>query len=49
MKGIVFNLLEEVIRKEHGEDAWDALLEVTELDGAYTSSGAIPTRTWASS
>lgn len=40
MKGIVFNLLEEVVRREHGEDAWDALLEATGLTGAYTSLGS---------
>lgn len=42
MKGIVFNLLEEAIRQEHGEDAWDALLDQTQLDGAYTSLGNYP-------
>jgi len=42
MKGIVFNLLEEAIRQEHGEDAWDALLAHTELEGAYTSLGNYP-------
>ncbi|PYV44651.1 MAG: heme NO-binding protein [Acidobacteria bacterium] len=42
MKGIVFNLLEEAIRQEHGEDVWDALLDHTELEGAYTSLGNYP-------
>jgi hypothetical protein len=42
MKGIVFNLLEEVVRAEHGEDAWDALLETAGLEGAYTSLGSYP-------
>ncbi|MBI3894507.1 MAG: heme NO-binding domain-containing protein [Acidobacteria bacterium] len=42
MKGIVFNLLEEVIRREHGEETWDALLEATRLEGAYTSLGNYP-------
>ena len=40
MKGIVFNLLEELVRRDHGEDAWDSLLEATKLDGAYTSLGS---------
>ena len=40
MKGIVFNLLEEVVSRDHGEDVWDALLEATGLDGAYTSLGS---------
>ena len=39
MKGIVFNLLEEVVSTEHGEDVWDLLIERAELDGAYTSLG----------
>jgi hypothetical protein len=42
MKGIVFNLLEEVVRAEYGEDAWDDLLERAGLDGAYTSLGGYP-------
>lgn len=40
MKGIVFNLLEEVVRREHGEDTWDSLLDAAGLDGAYTSLGS---------
>lgn len=28
MKGVVFNLLEEVVRREHGEDPWDAVLRI---------------------
>ncbi|WP_044873058.1 heme NO-binding domain-containing protein [Pseudomonas sp. LFM046] len=42
MKGIVFNLLEEVVIRHQGEDAWDALLEGAGLDGAYTSLGSYP-------
>lgn len=42
MKGIVFNLLEEVVRRECGEDVWDTLLEVARLDGSYTSLGNYP-------
>ena len=40
MKGIVFNLLEELIRRKHGEDTWDTLLESAGLGGAYTSLGS---------
>ena len=40
MKGIVFNLLEELVRRDHGETTWDALLESAGLDGAYTSLGS---------
>ena len=42
MKGIVFNLLEEVIRKEYGEETWDRLLDATAMEGAYTSLGNYP-------
>ncbi|MBS1813797.1 MAG: heme NO-binding domain-containing protein [Acidobacteria bacterium] len=42
MKGIVFNLLEEVVTSHHGPDAWDSLLENAGLDGAYTSLGSYP-------
>ena len=42
MKGVVFNLLEEVVSHAHGEDAWDALLDGAKLDGAYTSLGSYP-------
>ena len=40
MKGIVFNLLEELVRRHHGEDTWDALLEAAGVQGAYTSLGS---------
>jgi hypothetical protein len=40
MKGIVFNLLEEVVRREYGEDTWDALLDGAHLSGTYTSLGS---------
>ncbi len=42
MKGIIFNLLEEVITQESGEGAWEALLEATRLNGVYTSLGSYP-------
>jgi hypothetical protein len=42
MKGIVFSLLEEVVRREYGEETWEALLEATQLDGVYTSLGNYP-------
>lgn len=42
MKGIVFNLLEEVVTQHQGADTWDALLENAGLDGAYTSLGSYP-------
>lgn len=39
MKGIVFNLLESIVTREHGLATWDALLERTKLDGTWTSLG----------
>jgi hypothetical protein len=42
MKGIVFNLLEEAVSRQYGEDTWDDLLEAAGLDGAYTSLGNYP-------
>lgn len=42
MKGIVFNLLEEIVRNEYGEDVWDDLLEASHSDGVYTSLGSYP-------
>jgi hypothetical protein len=42
VKGIIFNLLEEVVVSHHGEDTWDQLLTATSLDGAYTSLGSYP-------
>ncbi len=42
MKGIVFNLLEEIVVREHGDETWDALLEAAGAGGAYTSLGNYP-------
>jgi hypothetical protein len=42
MKGIVFNLLEELVCRDHGEDTWDGLLEAAGVEGAYTSLGTYP-------
>jgi hypothetical protein len=42
VKGIVFNLLEAVVTKEHGENVWETLLDNAGMDGAYTSLGSYP-------
>ena len=42
MKGIVFNLLQEVVSRDYGEDAWDDLLDAAEVGGVYTSLGSYP-------
>jgi heme-NO-binding protein len=42
MKGIIFNLLEEVVSTHMGEMVWDGILESAGADGAYTSLGNYP-------
>ena len=42
MKGVIFNIVEETVRAEHGENAWDSLLDAAGLTGAYTSLGTYP-------
>jgi hypothetical protein len=42
MKGVVFNLLEESVRREFGEEVWEDLLDEAGLSGAYTSLGNYP-------
>jgi hypothetical protein len=42
MKGIIFNLLEEVVTEELGEDTWDQLLDAAHVEGAFTSLGNYP-------
>ena len=42
MKGLAFNTLEHVVTRDHGEDAWDDILDRARLDGAYTSLGSYP-------
>ena len=40
MKGVIFNLLEEIVVRDHGEDTWELLLDDAGLDGVYTSLGS---------
>jgi hypothetical protein len=42
VKGIIFNLVEEVVAGTYGEDAWDDILDSAGVDGAYTSLGSYP-------
>lgn len=42
MKGIIFQLLEEVVTQHLGPDTWDQLLQAAELDGVFTSLGSYP-------
>lgn len=40
MKGIIFNLVEEVVANDHGPDAWDDILAAAGVEGAYTAVGS---------
>lgn len=42
MKGVIFNLLEEVVSEHHGDSTWEALLDAAHSDGVYTSLGSYP-------
>jgi hypothetical protein len=42
VKGIVFNLLEQLVARDFGDDTWDALLDASGLEGVYTSLGSYP-------
>jgi hypothetical protein len=39
VKGIIFNLVEDVVRQEHGDLVWDDVVEGAGVAGAYTSLG----------
>jgi hypothetical protein len=42
MKGIIFNIVEEVVADAYGPAAWDGLMAAAGLDGGYTSLGSYP-------
>jgi hypothetical protein len=42
MKGIIFNVAEEVVSAAHGVEVWEAVLERAGLPGSYTSLGSYP-------
>ena len=41
MKGVIFNLLEDVVVTTHGSTAWENLLDAAGVDGVYTSWAAM--------
>lgn len=40
MKGVVFNILEEIVTRNHGLAVWDEAVRRAEVSGAYTSLGS---------
>jgi hypothetical protein len=42
LKGVIFNLLEQVVSEKYGDEAWDAVLDAAHQDGAYTAVGSYP-------
>lgn len=46
MKGVIFNLLQEVVSAAHGADAWDDILDEAGVSGAYTSLGSYDDEEW---
>lgn len=42
MKGVIFNLAEQVVTDAYGADTWDTLLDDTGLDGIFTTLGSYP-------
>ena len=39
MKGLIFNVVEEVVTELYDADTWDDLLDAAGVDGAYTALG----------
>lgn len=42
MKGIVFNLLEQLVRREFGDPEWGRILQDADVDGAFASLDTYP-------
>jgi len=42
MKGVIFDVPEKAVRREHPVDTGDGLLDAAELSGNYTSLGSDP-------
>jgi hypothetical protein len=42
MKGVVFNVLQQVVTDAYSADVWDDLLDDAGLSGVYTSLGSYP-------
>lgn len=44
MKGVLFNVVEDVVTEALSADAWDDVVERSDVGGAYTSLGTYPDR-----
>lgn len=42
MKGVVFNLLEHLVRREFGDAEWSRVLQDADVDHSFTSEGTYP-------
>lgn len=42
MKGVVFNLLENMVEAQLGAEAWDALLDAADSDGIFVATETYP-------
>ncbi len=42
MKGVLFNVVEDVVVDQFSEEVWDDVLQRAELAGAYTALGNYP-------
>ena len=42
VKGVLFDVVREVVAELLGEDAWDRAIETAEFEGSYTSLGNYP-------
>lgn len=42
MKGVIFNLLQDVVGRQFGEKTWEDLLDASHASGTYTSLGNYP-------
>ena len=42
MQGLVFNLLRDVVERDHGADTWDDVLEAAGSSGVHSSLGTYP-------
>lgn len=42
MKGVLFNVVQEVVEDAFGPDAWDEIVRRSGAEGAYTSLGSYP-------